>query len=233
MKMSPESSLFRLGAVIGVVGAVLGGAANVVHPAPAERALDAQVRLVAGYGPWIPIHMVIAMGGLLVLGGLLAVSRSLDGAAAVAVARVAFAAALVGITLNTVQMATDGIGLKLAADTWAAAPEPEKAAAFYGAYAISRIGAGLAFMQIIVFFGLTVGAFGVALAAGVGYPRWLAWAGVVIGLLNIAIGVVRAVAPASVTLPIGVSVSLGLIWIAIVCGFLWSRGAPARSAERA
>ncbi len=230
MRQSPEASLLRIGAIIGLIGTVLGGSANVVHPAPAERALDAQVRLVAAYGPWIPIHVVIAIGGLLVLGGLLAISRSVAGATAVAVARVAFAVALVGIALNTVEMATDGIGLKLAADAWAGAPDPDKAAAFYGAYAISRIGAGLAFMQVIVLFGLTVGTFGVALALGVGYPRWLGWVGVAIGLLNLAIGIARAIAPATLVLPIGVSVSVGLVWIAVVFGFLWSRGTPAPGA---
>ena len=211
-----------------MAGAVLGGAANVAHPAPAERALDAQVRLVAAFGPWIPVHLAIAIGGILVLGGLLAVSRSVDGAAAVAVARIAFAVAIVGIALNTIEMAADGIGLKLAADTWAAAPDPDKGAAFYGAYAISRIGAGLAFLQVIVFFGLTVGAYGVALVVGAGYPRWLGGAGVAIGAINLVIGIARALAPASIALPIGVSVSLGLVWIVAVCIVMWSRGAAMR-----
>jgi len=223
--MRIQASLFRLGALIGVIGALLGGGANVVHPAPAERALDAQVRLVASYSAWIPIHLAIAIGGLLVLGGLLALSRSIGDATGAAVARVAFVTALIGIGINTVEMAADGIGLKLAADTWAAAPEPDKAAAFYGAYAISRVGAGLAFMQIIVFFGLTVGAFGVAMALGTGYSRWLAGVGLLIGVINLALGLARAIATASVALPIGVSVSLGLLWIAVACVLLWRRAA--------
>ncbi len=228
MRASPEVSLFRLGAAIGIAGAVLGEAANILHPAPAERALDAQVRLVASYEPWIPVHLAIAIGGLLVLGGLFAVSRSLEGATAVALARVAFTTALVGVALNTIEMAADGIGLKLAADTWAAATPPEKTAAFYGAYAISRIGAGLAFMQVIVLFGLTVGGFGLAMVLGAGYPRWLGWVGLAVGAINLLIGLARAVAPASAPLPIGVSVSLGLVWIVATCVLLWRRAAIVR-----
>lgn len=157
-------------------------------------------------------------------------SRSIAGASAAALARVAFVAALIGVAVNTMEMATDGIGLKLAANAWSTAADADKIAAFFGAYGISRIGAGLAFVQVFEFFGLTVAAFGLAMALGTGYPRWLGWAGVLIGGVNLVLGLARSIAPTAVTLPIGFSVSLGLVWIAASCVVMWQR-AGARAIE--
>ncbi len=130
---------------------------------------------------------------------------------------------MIGIAINAVEMATDGIGFKLAADAWAGASPSEKPAAFYGAYAVGRIGGGLARAQVIVLFGGAVGLFGLAIALGSGYPRWLGVLGAVIGAISLIVGIGVTLSPAFATVPLALPVVAGVLWIALTSGLLWKR----------
>ena len=69
----------------------------------------------------------------------------------------------------TVLQAVDGITLRYAVDTWASAPAPQKTAAFAAAE-VDEIG-----MNSLSYFlaGLTLFLFGLAIALGSVYPRWV------------------------------------------------------------
>ena len=84
-----------------------------------------------------------------------------------------------------------------------------------------QIEIGLASLMSIT-FGLTVLAYGVALAFS-SYPRWLGWTAVLGGLATVCAGVVLAYTGFS-ALAMGISMPAGivlLIWMVAVGTFLW------------
>jgi len=82
------------------------------------------------------------------------------------------AAAVTTAASFTVLQAVDGVALKRAVDAWASAPAPEKAAAFAAAEAVRWIEIA---MNSFSFFlaELSLFIFGVAIALGSVYPRWV------------------------------------------------------------
>jgi hypothetical protein len=83
-----------------------------------------------------------------------------------------FAAAVTTAASFTVLQAVDGITLRYAVNAWASAPAPQKAAAFAAAEVVGWIELG---MNSLSYFlaGLTLFLFGLAIALGRVYPRWL------------------------------------------------------------
>jgi hypothetical protein len=124
------------------------------------------------------------------LGRLLAVGP------AQAVATVETAGAIASLAVAAALQAVDGVALKAMVNTWAAAPEQEKAGLFHAALAVRQIEIGLASMTSLL-FGLTTSLFGTALLIDRRFPRWLgglAIAGRWLGGLAIAGGVPTAIA---------------------------------------
>src|ERR671935_1402725 len=74
---SQERWLYRLGGITAIVGAVLAGAGNLVHPVTPERDPLGTARVIADSGIWTPVHLAIVLGIVLMLGGLVAIYRSI------------------------------------------------------------------------------------------------------------------------------------------------------------
>lgn len=122
--------------------------------------------------------------------------------------------------------AVDGVALKFMVDRWAMSSPPQRDLVFEAAVGVRQIEIGLASLMSVT-FGLTVFAFGVALAFSQ-YPRWLGWIAVVGGLATVCGGVVLAYTGFS-ALAMGVSMPASivlLIWMVAVGTVLW-RADPA------
>jgi len=94
--LSERRWLYRIGGAAAVVGSLLGMVGNLVHPptaGPGDPASTAQV--VAESGSWIPIHLAIIVGLVLMLGGLVAIRQSIRGGLAGALAQLGLALAVV------------------------------------------------------------------------------------------------------------------------------------------
>ena len=101
---------------------------------------------------------------------------------------------------------------------------PERDLVFEAAFGVRQIEVGLASLMSII-FGLTVLAYGVALAFS-SYPRWLGWIAVLGGLATVCGGVVLAYTGFS-ALAMGISVPASivlLIWMVAVGTYLWRSG---------
>jgi hypothetical protein len=61
------------GSAAGIAGALLGMVGNLAHPATPAASQDAKglARTIAGSATWVPDHLVILLGLLLMLGGCL------------------------------------------------------------------------------------------------------------------------------------------------------------------
>lgn len=187
-----QASFYRIGATAMIAGTVLALVFNVVHGRASDATnTEAQLRLAADKGPWILIHLGLFVGVLLVTGGLLALSRSLDWEAGSAWARFAVGGALIGGALFTALMAMDGIVLKRIADAWAAGGV-DRAALFQLGHLVREGNSALLSLWTIEFLGGTLLMMGVALGRSSLYPRWAGLAGVVLGVAGLLDGFAMA-----------------------------------------
>ena len=124
-----DRSLLRLGAVSIVLGLVLQVVMGLLHPSRADpNDSAAAFAEYARSDAWTAVHIGQFVGTLLIVVGLVAVSRHLarqaGGAGAAAV--VAGLSAVLVAAVFAVQMAVDGVALTGAVDTWVGAAEAEQ-----------------------------------------------------------------------------------------------------------
>ena len=180
---------------------------------------------------WITVHLGEYFGFLLLLGGLVALYYSVSAKPGLGagIAPFGLAAAVTAAASFTVLQAVDGIALKRAVDAWASAPAPDKAAAFAAAEAVRWTEIG---MNSLSFFlaGLTLFLFGLAIAFGRVYPRWVGLIAVVSGAAFVydGVGVVayEGFVPSTVKL---VGLLLLAVWAFIMAFLMWRNGGRRRT----
>ena len=175
---------------------------------------------------WTTVHLAEYFGFLLLLGGLVALyySLSVRPGAGAWLAPFGLAAAVTTAASYTVLQAVDGIALKRAVDAWAGAPPSGKAAAFAAAEAIRWTEMG---MNGLSFFlaGLTLFLFGLAIALGSVYPRWMGLVAAVCGaafMYNGAVEVAYEGFVASIVKVVGLL--LLAVWAFVMAAFMWRIG---------
>ncbi|WP_418607328.1 hypothetical protein [Georgenia sp. SUBG003] len=223
-----DRSLLRLGAVSIVVGLVLQVVMGLLHPSRADpNDSAAAFAEYARSDAWTAVHMGQFIRTLLIVIGLVAVSRHLarqvGGAGAAAV--VAGLAAVLVAAVFAVQMAVDGVALKGAVDTWVGAAEADRQAAFLAAEAVRWTEKGLsAFFQLLN--GIALLTLGLAMVLGRLFPRWLGWVGVIAGLGALPGSVVVAYTGFSATaaLVLQPAAVLGAVFLIGTAVVMWRKG---------
>jgi len=214
--------VFRLGAVAAIVGSLAGMVGNLIHPATPLDDPPGVARAIADSDAWTPIHLIIVLGIMLMLGGLLALYRSIPGGLARALAQFGWAAAIAGIAVGLVLVILDGVAAKQLADEWAQAPAEEQAATLRVVLANETTNFALASLFNILFAGATFILYGLAVALSDVYPRWLGWVAVTAGL---GAGLIQALA-GEPTVASGVLTIIGptviTLWLAVM-GILLAR----------
>ena len=224
----PERTLLRIGAVSAIIGAVLGIVVNLLHPRGAEIGnTKAHLQEIADSGIFLGDHIGILVAFLLIVGGLVALYRSITSGRGAAFARLGFAVALASTALIGVTIATDGIAIKAVADTWASSQDP---ALFQAAYVLEQINLGIFSIVIFVFFGVTFILYGLAVALSDVYPKWLGWAALVVGIVAAVLGLIQAYEGPStlvtnVLFPIA-SILL-TVWVLVMGILMWRRAGAA------
>jgi len=149
-----EGSILRIGSVAGFVGSLLAMVGNLLHPATPIGDPEGVARTIAHSESWVPVHLVIVVGLILMLGGLVAISRSIEGGLAGALARLGSVAAVAGVTVGMILVIVDGVAAKHLADAWEVAPPEEAAAALRVVLAEEAINFALAALFNILFAGV-------------------------------------------------------------------------------
>ena len=226
-----ERSLFRIGSVSAIVGSILAIVVNLLHPRSASlKNPEAFLRMIAESTIWVGDHVGIVFAVLLVTGGLVAIYRSITGEPGAAWARLGFAGSLVSASILFVLMATDGITIKVLANAWAKAPATEKAAAFSVAHALALVDFAIFSIWTIVFFGVTIILYGLAVLTSSVYPKWLGWVAVLASVGSALIGLNQAyngpsVLVTNILFPI-FSIII-TIWVFVMGVLLWRRAGRA------
>src|SRR5215203_5128361 len=185
-------SIFRIGAVAGIVGSLLAMVGNLLHPATPTGNPEGVARTIAQSANWVLVHLVIVVGLILMLGALIALSRSIEGGLAGALAQLGSVAAVAGVTVGVVLVIVDGVAAKHLADAWEAAPPDQAAAALRVVVAEEAINFALASLFNILFAGVTFIVLGLAVASSGEYPGWLGWMVVIAGVGSVLVGLVQA-----------------------------------------
>ena len=189
----PEKHMMRIGAAAGVIGAILLMIANILHPRADDIHITAeQIKEVAQSDFWITDHLLILVGSILIAVFLIALHRTMLDGLAGTLSRLAYFGTLASTAVVTVLMGLDGMASKTIHDAWADAPDSEKAVALRVAEAMEEVDIGVFSAWIILFFGATFIAYGLAVAMSDNFPKWLGWAAAVLGLISLVVGFYQA-----------------------------------------
>jgi hypothetical protein len=225
-----QRPLLRIGSIAFLAGVVIAIVSTAIHPSRGDPANHPLVFAeYASDDSWIAVHIgqlagviMVFAGGFVTLFRLLAQSES---SMASVLAWIGLAVAIMTASAIAALQAVDGIALKMAVDSWVAAPPEEKAITFkvaegirfieYGTNSIFRILQG----TVAVIFGL-------AIVKSKILSKWIGGAGVVIGAITIYAGLevaYLAFGYANVGGLRGISMIIYFIWVGILGGFMWKK----------
>ncbi|TPQ23468.1 hypothetical protein [Streptomyces sporangiiformans] len=185
---SAGSELTIAGALM-VVGFLINIVSTALHPSGEEDDHQAIFTEYADSDAWVAVHLGQFVGVLVALGGLLVLYRALRGTGRSALlAHLAAALTVATAAMWAVLQGLDGVGLKQAADAWAAASAADKQIRFADAETVRWLEWGFqSYFRILL--GLAFALFGAALIAGRSVAGALGWAAVLAGIISVVIGV--------------------------------------------
>ena len=231
-----SSWLMRIGAVAAVLGAVLAGVGNLLHPITPRDDQVGVAQVIASSERWTFVHVVIIAGVILMLAGLLGIRVSLAGGGSTdALVRLGMYAATIGTTIGLILLILDGVAAKQLADQWAAAPEPALPVALGLVSASETVNFALGGLFNLSFAGIPFILFGLAVARSTTYPRWLGWVGFGAGIGSTAAGLVQAFTGTPTTTSLVLTIigpTVITLWLVVMGTLLWrlsGHTAPART----
>ena len=142
--------------------------------------------------------------------------------AGVGIARFSFAAAILALASTTILRVVDGVALKWAVDAWAAAPADQEAATFAVVEGLRWTEYALQSYSNILLGGALI-LFGLAIALGTVYPRWLGWVAVGSGVEWIVHELMVPYRGLFSSPPRGVALILMYLWAFIMAFVMWRK----------
>lgn len=185
---TPNRKVLRLGGWLAIAGTVLSVVVNVLHPHQ-DIPTDPFMQEVHETSVWIPLHVGIVFAQLLDMLAMLAIGRTLlRTSTRTDLVRYADGAAVLAAAVMIVLMAQDGFATKHLADYYETATGPQQVAAYPVAYAfLLLLLAGLG-LWYLVFFGVAMPLYGIAMLRSTFYPRWLGLLGLCSGACGLVTG---------------------------------------------
>jgi len=223
-------SSLRIGSTAFIVGVVIVIVSTMLHPSREDPANHPLVFMEYAIShSWIAIHIGQFVGGMMVFGGgfgaLHAVLLRSESTTTSTLSWIGFAVAIMTASSIAILQAVDGIALKMAVDSWAAAPSEEKDIKLRVAEGIRWIEYGTnSIFRILQ--GTVAAIFGVAIVKSMLLSRWIGGAGIAVGALCIIGGIEVAYVGFGYTNFVGlrgISMIIYFIWILILGGFMWRK----------
>jgi hypothetical protein len=185
--VSEERELDRIGGVCAMLGVAVGVAAAMLGPMDLDsHDIQAVLQAFAARSGRMHLHgLGVSVGTLLILGGFVALQRSLHGGTAGALARLGLAAAVVMTVIHLLGAMMGGSVLPALAELHALDPAGEAAGALWvgqGFYVLYESLLAPTFLTLAA----TVLLFSTAFLWSIHYPAWLGWAGIIAGVWTAA-----------------------------------------------
>jgi hypothetical protein len=223
-----QRSLLRIGSIALLAGAIIAIVSTLFHASTDDPSNHLLVFMTyASDDSWIAVHIGQFAGVMMVFaGGFVALSRLLvqsEISLVSILAWIGLAIAIMTASAFAILQAVDGIGNKLAADSWVAAPSDEKAITFEVAEGVRFIEIGAnSYFRILQ--GTVAVIFGIAILKNKLISKWIGGAGVVIGAVTIYAGLeVSYHGFGGLTTEIGISMIIYFIWVGIMGGSMWKK----------
>jgi hypothetical protein len=223
---SGSKLLLTVGAWSGVVGALLAFVANGLHPHPTDFRLEALLQQIAANPTWGTLHLTLICALVLILGALVAITFSIDAEPGATVARFACLAALLGGALILVSTAMDGFAMNQLARSWRDAPLAERATVLRIADALENAQYAIYSLSIVLFLGMGILLYGLAIVLSSIYPKALGWLATLSGAGAFVVGIVQVLSGPSFrsTEIFFVMFSvLSTIWVLIMGVVMWRK----------
>jgi hypothetical protein len=225
-----QRSLLRIGSIAFIVGIIIAFVSTAIHPSREDPSNHPLVFAeYASNDSWVAIHIGQFVGGVMVfVGGFVALYRLLiqsESNTAFILAWIGFVLAVMTASAIGVLQAVDGIALKMAADSWVAAPPEENATTFMVAEGIRLIEYGTNSI-FRIFQGTVAIIFGFAIVKSGFLTRWIGGAGIVVGVITIYVGIevaYFAFGYANIGGLRGISMIIYAIWIVVLGGLMWKK----------
>jgi hypothetical protein len=189
--MNANKALYLYGGIAAVLGSVLGMVGNLIHPVTPLNDPEGVAHVIAHSDAWFGIHFAIVIGISLMLGGLVALGRSISDGPAGALGRLGLFASTVGITIGLILVILDGVAAHQLAEQWASAPVDQKPIALQVMLANETVNFALASLFNLIFAGATYILFGLAVALSNVYPKWMGWIAVAAGCGSIGAAIIQ------------------------------------------
>jgi hypothetical protein len=224
----PQRPLLRIGSIVFLAGVIIVIVSTAIHPSTEDPSNHPIVFAeYANDDSWIAVHIGQFAGGIMVFaGGFVALFRLLvqsGSSTASILAWIGLAVTIMTASAITVLQAVDGIALKMAIDSWVAAPPEEKAVTFRVAEGIRLIEYGTNSIFRILQGALAI-IFGVAIVKSKILGNWIGGTGVVIGAVTVYAGLeVAYLGFGGLTTIIGISMIIYFIWVGIIGGLMWKK----------
>jgi hypothetical protein len=227
-----DRSFLRLGGGTAVVGGLLALVGNVLHPRYSNLDDVDRFRLMAGSSALIASDLVLLAAFACVIAGFVAIAASLDEGRVSGLARFGRVSAIVGGAIALAETGIETFALVQSAKIFASASDANRVGAFWATSAVDHLNTGLFATWTVVLLGLVPLLLGLAIVLNRRYPVWLGVAGVLGGVLCLAVGVFELLRtdqnPTVIPFFIGSLLDTGwLLWAGVL---LWRRSAPAGAA---
>ena len=219
-----QHPLLQIGSIAFITGAIIIIVSTVFHSSSEDP--NNPLLVFAKYASddsWVAVHIGQFVGVVMVFaGGFVALYRLLvhsDSSITSILAWIGLALAIITASVFAVLQAVDGIALKMAVNSWVAAPTEEKAITF-------RVAEGIRFTEyginsiFRIFQGTVAVIFGVAIVKSKLLSKWISGAGVIIGVVAIYAGLEVAYLGFGT---IGISMIIYFIWVGILGGLMWKK----------
>ncbi len=219
-----ERTLTRIGGGMLIVGAILAGIGNALHPRLALIPdLDTKIRAIAGNGLWEGLHVALFVAVLLLTGGLVALSRTISGEPAASWARMGMIAVVVSAPVYFVVGGVEQARQAMAMG-WITGPADP------GILAVNRLLETVVyntfFMWVALFFGAAFICYGLAMRRGGAYPAWLGWIALIAGIVSAWVGIHHLYAGPTFEITVVLFAILSILltlWMLVVGVLMWRR----------
>jgi hypothetical protein len=229
-----QRHVLQLGGATAFGGGILTFVGNIFHPREPGQ-LDSAENLFAVVirdEMWTADHFVIAIGLALLLHGFYGLTQSIRSEPGATWARFAWQMAIVGVVFGLALMLTEAVAMSSIARAWASRSGDEKDLLLAAGTAVFELSLTFSVGGMLFLFGAAPVLYGVAMLRSTEHRGWIAWIGVLFGLVGLAAAGIQVMSGASwlafyVLFPIA---SIGItLWITYLGFRMWRISSRATS----
>jgi len=170
----------KTGGICLIVGAVLFAICRLLHGDTPASDAEAALNFVRNRPSYPAVHMFAVLGALVVVIGLLGLTRSFDRPGSWLIGQAALVSAMVGLAIFGVESTSEGLALPELADAASKLDPTQRVELVRAAHAVAAATHGPSLVAMALMIGVPLLLLGVAMVLD-RYPAWLGWTGLVIG----------------------------------------------------